>query len=56
MKHVGWIVITSFGPMFWPADELKQAMGYCEYGVEPVKLWAHEAELAAHEKAQEDNP
>ena len=50
--EIGWLVMTSDGPMFWPIAERSEAELYCEDGAEPVKLWANETEVAAHETAQ----
>lgn len=50
--EIGWLVMTSSGPMFWPLADRTQAETYCEDGAGPVLLRADQAELADHEKAQ----
>lgn len=52
MKHEGYLVLARGGSMYFGLDDLEEAMKYCEDGAEPVKLFAEEPELRAHEKAQ----
>ncbi|QIL72270.1 hypothetical protein G7048_19075 [Diaphorobacter sp. HDW4B] len=55
MKHIGWLVETSEGPMLLLLSDHAEALTYCEDGARPVKLYVDEAELADHEAAQEDS-
>jgi hypothetical protein len=52
MIEVGWMVITSQGPMFWPPSDRAEAETYCEDGAEPVLLLANQSAINAHEVAQ----
>lgn len=52
MIEVGWMVITSRGPMFWPPSDRAEAESYCEDGAEPVLLLAHQSAIEAHEVTQ----
>lgn len=51
MTEVGWMVITSQGPMFWPLDEYAHALCFCEAHAEPVMLFAGTGDLDEHERA-----
>ena len=54
-KHVqiGWAVTVLDGSrMFWPMDELSEAVTFCEDGTNPVAIWADAEDLKKHEEAQ----
>ncbi|GHD04878.1 hypothetical protein GCM10007320_66240 [Pseudorhodoferax aquiterrae] len=52
MTHQGYLVISRTGPMFFGLEDLEEAMKYCQPKAMPVRLFADEAETAAHEHAQ----
>lgn len=51
-KHIGYMVCSGGRYMYWPVEDLQEALTYCEDNVEPVKLMADVAELNKHEEGQ----
>ena len=52
--EIGWLVMTSGGPMLWPLADRTEALTYCQDGAEPVLLYADHEALKQHEKAQSE--
>ena len=55
--QVGWAVTVLDGSrMFWPMDELSEAVTFCEDDANPVAIWADAEDLKKHEEAQGETP